>query len=96
MLIATIWAYFFLPETKGRTLEDFDVILYVGPLALNVELQLTAAVAMSPIGLELPWMLRGSTRLATKTMLSIQRRELLDLAPILSGARLCAKDEKVE
>merc|ERR1712000_419405 len=26
MLIATIWAYFFLPETKGRTLEDFDVI----------------------------------------------------------------------
>jgi hypothetical protein len=27
MLIATVWAFVFLPETKGKTLEDFDVIL---------------------------------------------------------------------
>ena len=29
MLIATVWAFFFLPETKGKTLDEFDVILYV-------------------------------------------------------------------
>lgn len=29
MLIACVWAFFFLPETKGRTLEEFDTILYV-------------------------------------------------------------------
>ena len=27
MLITTVWAFVFLPETKGKTLEDFDVIL---------------------------------------------------------------------
>lgn len=27
MLLATIWAFFFLPETKGKTLEEFDIIL---------------------------------------------------------------------
>uniref|UniRef100_A0A8H7KBM5 Major facilitator superfamily (MFS) profile domain-containing protein n=1 Tax=Bionectria ochroleuca TaxID=29856 RepID=A0A8H7KBM5_BIOOC len=26
MLLATIWAFFFLPETKGKTLEEFDII----------------------------------------------------------------------
>ncbi|KAG9252999.1 general substrate transporter [Emericellopsis atlantica] len=26
MLIAAVWAFVFLPETKGKTLEDFDVI----------------------------------------------------------------------
>lgn len=26
MMIATIWAFFFLPETKGKTLEEMDVM----------------------------------------------------------------------
>jgi hypothetical protein len=27
MLVATVWAYFCLPETKGRTLDEMDAIL---------------------------------------------------------------------
>lgn len=26
MLIASVWSYFFLPETKGKTMEDMDTI----------------------------------------------------------------------
>lgn len=26
MIIAAIWAFFFLPETKGKTLEEMDVM----------------------------------------------------------------------
>lgn len=29
MLIASTWAFFFLPETKGVTIEQMDLILYV-------------------------------------------------------------------
>ena len=29
MLLASVWAFFYLPETKGKTLEEFDIILYV-------------------------------------------------------------------
>ena len=29
MLLASTWAYFMLPETKGLTLSQMDVILYV-------------------------------------------------------------------
>jgi preprotein translocase subunit SecF len=27
MMLATIWSFFFLPETKGRTLDEMDQIL---------------------------------------------------------------------
>ncbi|KAG2413575.1 hypothetical protein HFD88_002764 [Aspergillus terreus] len=27
MILASVWAFFFLPETKGKTLEDLDIIL---------------------------------------------------------------------
>ncbi len=27
MIVASIWAFIFLPETKGRTLNDMDIIL---------------------------------------------------------------------
>lgn len=27
MMVATLWAFFFLPETKGKTLEEMDVML---------------------------------------------------------------------
>lgn len=27
MLTATVWAYFFLPETKGVTIDQMDVLL---------------------------------------------------------------------
>ena len=27
MLLATVWAFFLLPETKGKTMEEFDIIL---------------------------------------------------------------------
>ncbi|KAL5361080.1 general substrate transporter [Aspergillus floccosus] len=27
MIMASIWAFFFLPETKGKTLEDLDIVL---------------------------------------------------------------------
>lgn len=29
MIVATLWGYFFLPETKGLTMDQMDVILYV-------------------------------------------------------------------
>ncbi|KAK1585876.1 quinate transporter [Colletotrichum navitas] len=29
MIVATVWAYLFLPETKGLTMDQMDVILYV-------------------------------------------------------------------
>lgn len=29
MLVASAWAYFFLPETKGLTIDQMDYILYV-------------------------------------------------------------------
>lgn len=34
MLLAAVWAFFFLPETKGLTLDQMDVILCVLPLFL--------------------------------------------------------------
>ncbi|GES57330.1 general substrate transporter [Aspergillus terreus] len=27
MILASVWAFFFLPETKGKTLEDLDIVL---------------------------------------------------------------------
>lgn len=27
MMLATFWSFFFLPETKGRTLDEMDAIL---------------------------------------------------------------------
>ena len=29
MLVATAWSYFLLPETKGLTIDQMDIILYV-------------------------------------------------------------------
>lgn len=29
MLIATLWAFFFLPETKGLTIDQMDKLLYI-------------------------------------------------------------------
>lgn len=29
MLVATIWAFFLLPETKGLTIDQMDLILYL-------------------------------------------------------------------
>jgi hypothetical protein len=26
MITATVWAFFFLPETKGKTLEEMDIM----------------------------------------------------------------------
>lgn len=35
MLLATLWAYFCLPETKGKTLDEIDVILYVKHVVMS-------------------------------------------------------------
>lgn len=37
MLLATVWAFFFLPETKGKTLDEIDVILYVQPVVVSFQ-----------------------------------------------------------
>jgi hypothetical protein len=31
MLVASIWSFFLLPETKGLTIDQMDVVLYVDP-----------------------------------------------------------------
>ena len=35
MLLASTWAFFMLPETKGLTLAQMDIILYVKPKSLS-------------------------------------------------------------
>jgi tellurite resistance protein TehA-like permease len=48
MLLATIWSFFFLPETKGKTLDEMDTILYV-PLRGNMVLANESVVISSAI-----------------------------------------------
>ena len=35
MLLASTWAFFMLPETKGLTLAQMDIILYVKPQSFS-------------------------------------------------------------
>lgn len=36
MLVASAWAYFLLPETKGLTIDQMDYVLYVTSLSLLI------------------------------------------------------------
>jgi hypothetical protein len=47
MLLAIIWSFFFLPETKGKTLDEMHTILYVS-LRRNVVLANESAAILSP------------------------------------------------
>lgn len=38
MVVATVWSYFLLPETKGLTIDQMDMILYVLILLLYLPL----------------------------------------------------------
>ncbi|KAH8880990.1 general substrate transporter [Thozetella sp. PMI_491] len=41
MLVATTWAFFFLPETKGLTIDQMDALLYVSHPSRNYQAHLT-------------------------------------------------------
>lgn len=93
MLIATVWAYFFLPETKGRTLDDFDVILYVESYTPLTVPKLTIAVAMSRIDLRLLRTSRASISQGTRTMWSsIRKKEWPRFAVAFCGIALVFSD----
>lgn len=36
MLVASAWAYFLVPETKGLTIDQMDYVLYVASLSLLI------------------------------------------------------------
>lgn len=72
MLVATVWAYFFLPETKGKTLDEFDVILYVTNAFIICE-RLTFVVGTCRTGRDQS-MLAASSLGTRTTWLSTRRR----------------------
>ena len=53
MLIASFWAFFFLPETKGRTLEEMDVLFgYTSDQSYHNEVEAAAKAAEKETAIE--------------------------------------------